>query len=88
MYNVGFILFGFPQEIYMAEYKRRKYNRKPLVTNTMILSLLSNADYHTNTQIRIENVSFKTFFKVKCKTNEDLNRSFFRLKNLSGLATI
>ena len=72
----------------MAEYKRRKYNRKPLVTNTMILSLLSNADYHTNTQIRIKNLSSKTFFKVKCKTNEDLNISFFRLKNLSGLATI
>ena len=50
MSNVGFILFGFPQEIYMVKYKRKKYERKPLVTNTMILSLLSNADYHANTQ--------------------------------------
>ena len=88
MYNIGFILSGFPQEIYMAKYKRRKYNRKPLVTNTMILSLLSNADYHTNIQKRF----VEEFCKVKCisdgKTNEDLNRSFFRLKNLGGLATI
>ena len=48
MSNVGFIFFGFPQEIYMAKYKSKKYDRKPLVTNTMIL--LSNADYHANTQ--------------------------------------
>ena len=48
MSNVGFIFFGFPQEIYMAKYKRKKYDRKPLVTNTMIL--LSNAGYHANTQ--------------------------------------
>ena len=50
MSNVGFLLFGFPQEIYIAKYKWRKYDRKPLVTNTVILSLLSKANYHTNTQ--------------------------------------
>ena len=85
MSNVGFILFGFPQEIYMAKYERRKYDRKPLVTNTVILSQLSNADYHPERFV-------EEFCKVKRisdgKTNEDLNRSFFRLKNLGGLATI
>ena len=38
MSNVGSILFGFPQEIYIVKYKRRKYDRKPL------------SDYHTSTQ--------------------------------------
>ena len=76
----------------MAKYKRKKYDRKHLVTNTMILSLLSNADYHANTQKNKKGFLEDQFCKVKRisdgKTNEDLNRSFFRLKNLGGLATI
>ena len=74
----------------MAKYKRKKYDRKPLVTNTMIL--LWNADYHANTQKNQKGFLEDRFCKVKRisdgKTNEDLNRSFFRLKNLGGLATI
>ena len=59
----------------MAKYKRKKYDRKHLVTNTMIL--LSNADH----ACKVKRIS-------DGKTNEDRNRSFFRLKNLGGLATI
>jgi len=64
MSNVGFILFGFPQEIYMAKYKRKKYDRKPLVTNTMNLSLLSKFEMQIITPIpkRIKKVSSKISF--------------------------
>ena len=48
----------------------------------MILSLLSNAEGFREDQLcKVKRIS-------DGKTNEELNRSFFHLKNLGGLATI